>query len=677
MKAIRYRMNAFRKKNKVLTAYMYIPIILMLISISIGIHNLEYLSDAFFLLSLFFIGVFHLLFICSKYSTAFLLKQINIVAFTAFCFVFILIIFNHDNIKIYTSISCLIVTGFVACTSFFKYIDYTLSFEFLSKINYISKVKYLLAGCLFIGFTVFELSSFPKADADYYFKATQNAIYWNFSLDNSLSYLKFGNHASYGCSIFMLIGHLIFPRDGIGIRLVNIVVVLFTASLFPCIIRHFNSKLEELEIFLLTSLFLFSPLIFGLITEINIDVFAMCFFIWVVYSHIKKENFLLFVSCILLVFTKETTIVILFVYCFFYLMSGALRNGFINSIFQKNCLVFLSAGGIWLYCTIGIGELWSSVSDSSLQYSKSGDMLNVFGLNGDLIIAKLKELYVMNFTWLFCLIIGISLFMFYKKSNFKSGSRGAELVNSRIELALIGSYISFIFVNLFFITYAYYRYIQMHIFYLIILMAIFLSYVDRKKRLFLIVMCLALSVLSNFFTFDPITLAAFKTVNVGRGNIITTRTIAPVDGSMISTDEEVLRNYYFPQSIIYNRQYLYLERCIEKGMKKINYSENSLILFYPITKNRTLFEITGQTMNDDTVFYWNSVNNSITSDVTSIPILWEEFREDTVYDFDSYDAVYSFVFNCGEGREYFEDMKQSDTITVFSNVWSLNINKIK
>lgn len=146
---------------------------------------------------------------------------------------------------------------------------------------------------------------------------------------------------------------------------------------------------------------------------------------------------------------------------------------------------------------------------------------------------------------------------------------------------------------------------------------------------------------------------------------------------MISTDEEVLRNYYFPQSIIYNRQYLYLERCIEKGMKKINYSENSLILFYPITKNRTLFEITGQTMNDDTVFYWNSVNNSITSDVTSIPILWEEFREDTVYDFDSYDAVYSFVFNCGEGREYFEDMKQSDTITVFSNVWSLNINKIK
>ena len=92
MKAIRYRMNVFRKKNKVLTAYMYIPIILMLISISIGIHNLEYLSDAFFLLSLFFIGVFHLLFICSKYSTAFLLKQINIVAFTAFCFVFMTIL---------------------------------------------------------------------------------------------------------------------------------------------------------------------------------------------------------------------------------------------------------------------------------------------------------------------------------------------------------------------------------------------------------------------------------------------------------------------------------------------------------------------------------------------------------------------------------------------------------
>ena len=142
-------------------------------------------------------------------------------------------------------------------------------------------------------------------------------------------------------------------------------------------------------------------------------------------------------------------------------------------------------------------------------------------------------------------------------------------------------------------------------------------------------------------------------------------------------EQKILENYYFPQSIIYNRQYLYQEQCIEKGMRKINYSKDDLIVISPITTNRTMFEITGQTSSEGTQLFWNENKGFITKKETNIPITWFEYNENMDLDFSNYDSVYLFSFPYRVGGDYINEFSDYEKNTVSSNIWVLDIIKLK
>ncbi|WP_122642487.1 hypothetical protein [Luxibacter massiliensis] len=667
-----------RKYNLIFNLGVPIIVLLLLIATIVGNFGYEYLSDIFLLSALVYLALFFLKMINLKKLSLHILGQLILIFGALFGVTLLLIIFNHDNLKIYTSIPCLVIFEFIFVISLYLFMQKYNVNDFMHKIINLSYLKYYLIGFVFILLTLSQLNSLAKADADYYLKATENAVLWNFSLDSTFSYLRLGNHASYGCSIFMLLGHIIMPSDGIGIRIINILTILITAALLPSIMRYFNSKLKEYELFLLTVLFLFSPLVFGLITEINVDLYAMCFFIWVIHAHIHKHNLLLFVNCILMVFTKETNILILFLYGLAFLVVNIKYDRFSQVKRDKSIIIILTAGIIWLILTVGMGQLWSSVSGTSLQYSENGKQINVFGINFPLILSKLKELFAINYMWIITLVIFLIGTYVVINTVTNKNHRNGQLFQKPIIFAVICSYAGFLFTNLFFITYAYYRYIQLQIFYLVLLLAYLLKYVNKNSiKIPMLIVFIVTTFSANYYTSDFITLKLFKTINVGKGKIITTRTIAPLDNSTISMEQKILENYYFPQSIIYNRQYLYQEQCIEKGMRKINYSKDDLIVISPITTNRTMFEITGQTSSEGTQLFWNENKGFITKKETNIPITWFEYNENTDLDFSNYDSVYLFSFPYGVGGDYINEFSDYEKNTVSSNIWVLDIIKLK
>ncbi len=511
---------------------------------------------------------------------------------------------------------------------------------------------------------------------------------WNFTL-NYLQTFRLGGHISYGYTILLYIGHYLWPNGYVGIHIVNLVMSGITILAFNSILNKLFTKLGIVEKGLIVFAFAFSPLFFGLSYTINIDFALFCFFVWMVWANIYNYKIFQYLSIILVCFSKEFGVALVFayfigLYIFKYLI---FREDRITLKGLHSELYNLIGPILWAVELFLLNDGWAAVLNGKTRgYSdiKGGTVnkyFNSFHFDLDYIAVKFKELFVMNFAWVTVLII-ILVFILILLMKLIKKKRLDKFISS-YEVALLISAIAFISINCIFFTYTHYRYLQLNIFFMMLLVAFAmerLRLANALKCIFLVVIA-ASYIVSCYVTVDPLTLSNFTNINTGNGTIVSTKSISCAKVCRINPNAKDVRNNVMLDGTAYNRQMIGLQQLIEKTLKDINYDGSQLVIVEPVYADSatfTLFNIIGA--NGISNFHWNKDTKHLTTFEKDIPINFYDSKIPLDKSLNEYKAIYFLDLPFGHEIDktvYLKDYNIEKVTTVKVKNWSLNLNKLQ
>lgn len=537
----------------------------------------------------------------------------------------------------------------------------------------ISNFGYLIL--ILVGIIVVYAPNFSmlfKGDSyAYYSSLVENVGKWQFNFNN-LSSFRLGYHSSYGYAIFMCIGNFLIPTDGIGIRLMTLLIFLVTVCLLNEIIAELFPKMGKIKKFIVLSLFSFNPLTIGIIQEMNPDFAALCFFIWMINSFLKKRRVLLPVSAMLLAFSKENAI---FLIAGFMIGVGIYR---LISKKYKDGYLFIFDFSEWLIILVPIlfylDMFWLGNSWGNAENVASGiGIRNTFQVNIEYIFIKLKQMYVLNFQWLFLAIVLFVIILSFRKRKV----RNKEIISG---LAL--SYLFWLGFQLLYFTYPHYRYTQVNAFYFTLIFALFLDLLDERNKVISYVLggCVSfLFFVQTFVSIDCISNKIFRKVSTGNGEILS---LAYYTDDPEIPNKLILGNLYsekFRDYVQNNRQYLGFEKCFEKFMKEIDYNGEPIVLS-PIYRDNYWGDYKWTFCNmfgtiDVSSIYWNNDKNKLTYEKEYIPIKWI-----TLDDLKKYDETWFVYLPFEQGKpveKYLGDINNLEFKEVIYGQWKIYAYKLK
>lgn len=535
---------------------------------------------------------------------------------------------------------------------------------------------------LFVCLSYETFTSWTRLDTNIYFTYLEDAKNWNLSFD-MIDLFRLGGHQSIGYTLWGLVGIYLTPGSPVGVRIINIILVSISTVCFYLILKKFfNSELLRL---LLTSLLLFNPLILGIIYEVNLDLPSTCFYIWVLCTLLYKKKFYMLFSAFFLVFSKETGILLLFGIALGWALEQIYEIYLIKD--RKNILKCLDWNIIFIFGMPAfvlllfkrMGLLWRQ-SKNSLEFSSQ--KMDTWGFNIDNSIIKLKELFLLNFAWIFILVILVCLLVLITRRK-KVFNKTSDLLKS---LPLLISFVLFIGFQFAYVTYSHIRYITPYLVGLIFIFGILVNKTfSEKSNIIIYSVVLILLGIQNYYTLDPVSRLSCEIINIGKSEIYSTRTfVRSSDNETITkhTDPELVTYLEMTQSAIYNRQYLYFENVFEKFLRHIQYDDETLILVAPIYDKRvddmTWISLFGKWYSKELYYIPERYQVVDNSEYPVLNLLVVNEEDETSYDL--YDRVYllSFPYNKLFDTEKFVD--NYDIINRFQveeRFWYIDVFQLK
>ncbi len=278
-------------------------------------------------------------------------------------------------------------------------------------------------------FTVINLnilySGYTTDSYSYYSSAKELLGSWNFTLGN-LSALQMAGHLTIGYTIFADIGLLIIGNP--GIKFIHLIMAAITIFCFYKIVLFIHQDKTKIIKIATTMIFSFSPLFLGILHGINSDFPMVCFFTWMVYCDCYNKKILKIFCSFLLCFSKEVGTIVLVMYLFGDFLYYLIKTK--DSGLKKIWLYFTSFkwfNGIGILFFIFLlmfgGSGWGENAKNSLSTVVSNNTENKLLVNIDFIFYKLKEIFILNFSWLIILlgvcVIIVSIYRLGKKEKHK------------------------------------------------------------------------------------------------------------------------------------------------------------------------------------------------------------------------------------------------------------------
>lgn len=467
--------------------------------------------------------------------------------------------------------------------------------------NGVRSNSYLIVLCLLlILLCIGEFSRGVKWDSADYYRSFIGLSSFSFS-PTDIALFKKSGHLSYAYTFVYAIGYGLFPDHVFGVRLVTVSLFLITIVVFSRIINKVF-KCEGIRNYAVTTIFAFTPLIFGPLHEINPEIAVVCFFACFAYSFAIGNKVSQTVFATLLVFCRETGIVALFFFFIGYVLYDCLlyrRNHekasrvffnwpihFLTNNFTQ-ILVFYVPCLLFLVHFLADPVTWGSNSASLQAGDLNQDILNTFGLNTVVVLTKIKQMFLMNFNWLLIAV----LFLFAVFALLKNKTKLVDgLKSSAFVLVPIGcSYLGFCFMQFFYITFLFPRYVMLNSFILCLFLAFFVN-VTFIKKIITSIICFGLSVLmlvQTFYTLDPVTKMIFKNIDIGDGALVTNSSlIAFANNNYIVETGQNTKIMDLSPYTYYNRQWGYFDNLMNNVLAKINYRESdSLVLLDSFSPN--------------------------------------------------------------------------------------------
>lgn len=483
--------------------------------------------------------------------------------------------------------------------------------EFRSKLTV--RIPVLIVMLAFVLLSTGTLTAWFRSDSEFYYQGICQSVENLRNGEFSLSNFGIAGHMCYGYSIFVFLGQLLLPYQGIGIRLVNLLLAVITIGVFFKTLRILFPKIDAGVRLAITAAFAFSPLLFGIIGEVHTDFPVLCFFVWLVYFYFTERQVACLLTGFLLCFSKEVGILYycsFFAGCFIYRLIKNENKNWLKKIYDEFSVyewLLLVPADLFLIRAIysggwGVAALTTEIS--------SGD-INSFHWSWNYVWVKLKEMFLMNFAWL--LLVPFVLFIV--------AACRKKLQNLEINREwLVGIGVSicvFLVFNVSYFTYVHYRYLQLFLFFYMLLVVFLLEKscgnVWIKRGFCLLLACAFLA--ESFVTIDPVTFLAFRNIDVGNGKLVTTNEYATnmENGYELEREDVDTQTGQFLDAGVYNREYLGFEKAFEEALADIEYDTTKAVIFpalYRDSLEYTLFGYFGA--HDPWNLYWDSSTGNIT-----------------------------------------------------------------
>lgn len=367
-------------------------------------------------------------------------------------------------------------------------------------------------------------------------------------------------HASLGYSLWVILSQL-FAEGSASVQIADIALAAVSIFAYYQILRKlFDKKYDDNTVALMTVPYALSPFVLGIVGNINLDsatmYFAVIFIACVLYNYEVLELVFAFVFC----FTKEpaviyyATYIVAKVVCDYlsghkFTLQGIIRFGFCNI---RNYLYALPAI-VWII----LFELNPSGGWADGQVTE----WTHFELSPEIVPLKLKQIFFMNFNWIFWFVFfGGIVFLCIKKVRMKTK------IFTLIPISIMG--FSVIGFNCAYVTYLLPRYIVPMIPTLYLTASAVVCHSNKKSLRFFMVLVSALLFVQNYKVIDPVMKNIFSSRPIGYES----------DSKMYTLGNEYSRGERFDDHIVYNRQNIYWSETLAEVFIRSGYNGDMLIV---------------------------------------------------------------------------------------------------
>ena len=528
---------------------------------------------------------------------------------------------------------------------------------------------------LFTIFIILCLEMFNKGikwDSRVYYQSLVDLS--DFTLSPSdINLFKVSEHLSLAYALIYGVGEVLSPGTAVGIRLISVILLLVVTVLFALIIKKIVKNSNPLVVFLSSAAFLFVPVIWGPIHEINPEILLLVSFIGVLFCCYYNYYILGVLFGIFLVFSKETGAV---------LLGGVIVGLLIQKIIERRlfcldslkkilCLFIPEVFFLYMYAMDKTG--WAG--KTTIETGADGDLINVWKMNMTIIINKMKQMFVMNFNWVILLLI-VVLFV-------------VALVKKRIHfdvkvMPLLVSFVLLFFLQTMYITYMFPRYIILVYFFEYLLLVYLVCSLNNKiLGAVLIGIMIVLNIVSTYYTVDIVTLKMFYNVNIGNTVVASDAEVISYDKVYLTTGEKAHVIALSPYAY-YNRQFAYYDELINVVFEKIQYNSNILIvypdLFHPFSYGPYLGYHYDNYYDKETKRIVQKYSTTpITDNMEYINCILAGENEE-IRHFEEYSEVYYLKFPFRDDFNHDSIINQYDIIETFEvsyRGWKVEVFKLK
>ncbi len=415
---------------------------------------------------------------------------------------------------------------------------------------------------------------------EYYARFIREIEFFSYqSFVDYLNHFTLCGHPTLAFCMVYMIGELMFPKQIIGVMLVNQVL---TAAALWCIYRILRKiciHATPLRAALYTFAISFAPLFFGTFGYFNPDYALAMFFVYMLYGYVYDKPIVAGWGALLCIQTKETGLV---------LVAGLVLGIFAEHLIRDRLKAFLAIVtdlrlyymliaviSYWFY-TKWIGGLtkWTQTGEEQSAVFWDNNGYNCFGINESHILVKLKQQFILNFNWVLVGLIGIGLIVLLIKAvchiidRLKKHRLPARNTADPLKYCgIFGAFAAFVVFSCLYITAAMARYNVVGDILLYMMAFGMLDMMVCNRAALPASFALTVMMFAEcFYTVDPVTLSEFVQID----NIIT---------PMVYVGNPA-RERYYGDYLIYNTQYTYIDRSMDLMLDAVDYTgDMGIILF--------------------------------------------------------------------------------------------------
>lgn len=374
---------------------------------------------------------------------------------------------------------------------------------------------------------------------------------------SSMSSLAVYGHIAQTYGMLNGIGNLIIGNTFAAMMVLNIFLMLGSILGFYMVLKQIIPEKKESQYAIATAAYAWSPFLLGMVYYHSLDFYCGCLFVWVLYAFYRRKWIYFAIFSMLFCFTKEPAIIIYAAMCTGIVICDMVSDdgyAFLRRVqrcfARKRYYLMILPGILWLVTYRILGP-WSAGNGQ-------------FSIDIGYVLDKLRNLYLLNFNWMFTLFaVGGIVWMLLKRKDKQA---------FHLLLPLWCSHIAFTLFSCLFSTVNHPRYNDTNQVTLYLLAIVPLLYCCEKKKTEALIGSLSiLCLLSSFVTCDPITRICYDKADIGKSTMIYTANVPLGDG------------------MVYNRQMLGFEPTLCCALEDA-ISNSQAVLFPTIDNNAYAFD---------------------------------------------------------------------------------------